>query len=354
MILAIGCLVIVCATTIAVIKSKKPLKLIIAEAKYEILYNAVGSKYMMNDFLMRNKNKLTELPKDLKKIAVITGGTRGIGLEVIKLLLTADINVIIGCRNVQQGETLLKKFRDMGIDRGNIEVYQLDISVTNSVKKFASEIKERHDKIDYLINNAGIMFGPYVESRDGYESQFSTNYLGHFLLTHLLLPELKRAGTEKSNSRIVNVSSCAHVIGKINFEDINHRNRYIPSEAYAQSKLAQVIFTIYLNDLFKKENAHVQVHSVHPGIVNTDLFNGTHLKNLAPWIPHLFFKSPEQGAYPIIYACLSPKLEGQGGTYIDNCRVVSPSDRASNPEVQEKLFKYTKELLSIEKYSELL
>lgn len=151
------------------------------------------------------------------------------------------------------------------------------------------------------------MFGPQVESRDGYESQFATNYLGHFLLTHLLLNELKKAGSDKSRSRVVNVSSCAHVVGQINFEDINfrlnikkivnqsviiqtYRSQYIPAEAYAQSKLAQILFSNYLNELLTKEGAFVQVHSVHPGIVNTDLFNDTNLKTIAPWMPSLFFK----------------------------------------------------------------
>ncbi|XP_066141088.1 retinol dehydrogenase 12 isoform X2 [Euwallacea fornicatus] len=350
MIIAVGLLVIACATTIAILRSKKPLKLIMREAKYEVLYNAVGSKYLMQDFLMKKYNK-ANLPLRNGKIAVITGGTRGIGLEVIKMLLKCDITVIVGCRNLQLGESLLQKFRQEGISSGNMEVLQLDISVLDSVKNFAKEASKRHDKIDYLINNAGIMFGPHVESRDGYESQFITNYLGHFLLTYLLLPALKKAGAAKAQSRIINVSSCAHVVGEINFEDINFRTQYIPAEAYAQSKLAQILFSNYLNNLLIKEGVHVQVHSVHPGVVNTDLFNDTNLKTIAPWMPSLFFKTPEQGAYPIIHACLSEDLEGKGGTYIHNCVVVDPSNRAMNLELQEKLFNFTKKLLAIEKFS---
>lgn len=141
-----------------------------------------------------------------------------------------------------------------------------------------------------VFSLAGIMFGPYIESRDGFESQFSTNYLGHFLLSHLLFPQLLAGGSAEAHSRIVNVSSCAHFVGKINFEDINSRNQYIASEAYAQSKLAQVLFTNYLDSMCIKEKYPIQVHSVHPGIVNTELFNGTHLKNLMPFVPSLFFK----------------------------------------------------------------
>ncbi|XP_060530483.1 dehydrogenase/reductase SDR family member on chromosome X [Cylas formicarius] len=349
MIIVIGCLVIVGVAAVAVVRSKKPLKLVLAEAKYEILYNIVGTRYMMQDFLMRKDNKVV-LPMRSGKVAVITGGTRGIGLEVIKLLLKCDINVIIGCRNVAQGETLLKSFRDEEISSGTIEVYSLDISVMESVKGFARIVKEKHNKIDYLINNAGIMFGPYVETRDGYESQLATNYLGHFLLTDLLLPQLKASGDGHSFSRIINVSSCAHIIGDIKFEDINSRNQYIPAEAYAQSKLAQVLFTNHLNRLLKEEKAHVQVHAVHPGIVNTELFNGTHLKSIAPWAPKLLFKTAEQGAAPILHACVSPALEGTGGTYIHNCKVVPPSALAQSTELQEKLFSFTKDLLGIKQF----
>ncbi|CAH1974025.1 unnamed protein product [Acanthoscelides obtectus] len=289
MIFIIGCGIIVFITAVAIVRSKKSLKTILAEARYELFYNFVGSKAMLQDFFMRKSNK-TELLMKTGKNAVITGGTRGIGFEVIKMLMKCDINVIIGCRNIQQGQALLEKFRSEEIKTGNIDVFKLDISVTESVKEFVAAVSQKYSKIHYLINNAGIMFGPYIETRDGYESQFSTNYLGHFLLTHLLMPQLKAAGEEKDNARIVNVSSCAHVIGKLKFEDINNRNRYIPGEAYAQSKLAQILFSNYLNKLLEKEGAHVQVHSVHPGIVNTDLFNSTHLKKLVPCLPKLLFK----------------------------------------------------------------
>ncbi|EFA02555.1 retinol dehydrogenase 12 [Tribolium castaneum] len=351
MFLLIGCGIIIIVTIVAIWRSKKPLKTILAEAKYELLYNAVGSRAILEDVFMRSKNK-TDLPILSGKVAVITGGARGIGAEVVKMLLRCDIHVIIGCRNTQAGEQVLQKCRDSGVTTGDVTVYKLDISVLDSVKSFAKVVAEKHPKINYLINNAGIMFGPYIESRDGYESQFSTNYLGHFLLTHLLLPQLCAAGTQNLKSRIVNVSSCAHLVGEIKFEDINNRHQYISGEAYAQSKLAQVLFTNYLESVCKKENMPVQLHSVHPGIVNTELFDGTHLKNLAPWVPSLMFKTPEQGAIPIVHACLSPHLEGKGGTYIHNCRIFSTSENAKSEDLQEKLFNFTKDLLKIEDFGQ--
>ncbi|XP_057662122.1 dehydrogenase/reductase SDR family member on chromosome X-like [Diorhabda carinulata] len=346
MIFLVGCTIIILLTVVAIVRSKKPLKTLCKEAKYDLVYNYIGSRAILQDIIMRGSNKI-ELSLKSGKNAIITGGTRGIGLEVIRMLLKSDINVIIGCRNVKQGELLLQNFRNDGIKSGNIDVINLDISVMDSVRNFAKTVREKYSTINYLINNAGIMFGPYIETRDGYESQFSTNYLGHFLLTHLTLPLLKAAGTKEEKSRIVNVSSCAHIAGEINFDDINNRHGYIAGAAYAQSKMAQILFTKYLDKILQIEEANVQVHAVHPGIVNTDLFNGTNLKKCMPLIPSLIFKSPLKGAVPIIYACLSPYLEGKGGTYIVNCKVLATSNATDSEVLQEELFNFTNKLLNI-------
>ncbi|XP_019873649.2 dehydrogenase/reductase SDR family member on chromosome X [Aethina tumida] len=348
MFLIVGFCLVVVITGVAIVRSKKPLKLILAEAKYELMYNAVGSKGVLEDYLMRAKNK-TELPLKPGKVAVITGGNRGIGKEVVKMFLKCDMTVVMGCRNIQAAEAMIKTLRDAGVEAGKTEVFNLDISVIESVKNFANKVKAKYPKINYAVNNAGIMFGPYIETKDGYESQFSTNYLGHFLLIHLLLPNIKAGGDENENARIVNVSSCAHLIGDIKFEDINNRKQYIPGAAYSQSKLAQVLFSNHLDNVLKESKSHVQVHSVHPGVVNTDLFDGTPLKNYAPWILKLF-KSPRQGAVPIVYTCLSKDLEGKGGTYIHNCRIHETSELAKSVELQEKLFNFTNKLLKIDDF----
>ncbi|CAG9854171.1 unnamed protein product [Phyllotreta striolata] len=345
-----GCTIIIVVTVIAIAKSKKPLKTLLTEARYELLYNYVGSKGMLQDFMMRGSNKI-ELPVKSGTTALITGGTRGIGLEVIRMLLKCDINVIIGCRNLQQGELLIANFRKEGIKTGNVDLFNLDISVLDSVRTFSKKVTEKYSEIHYLINNAGIMFGPYIETRDGYESQFSTNYLGHFLLTYLLLPLLEASGKKEEKSRIVNVTSCAHVVGDINFEDINYRNNYIAGAAYAQSKMAQVLFTKYLDGIFKSDGLPIQSHCVHPGIVNTDLFNNSYIKKLAPAIPALLFKTPEKGAIPIVYACLSPKLEDKGGTYIHNCQIFEPSSSTNSEDLQKKLFDFTNKLLGISDFT---
>lgn len=198
---------------------------------------------------------------------------------------------------------------------GKIVYERLDTGNMSSVRQFAATVNKAYPKIDILINNAGVMATPFHLTDDGFESQFAINYLGHFLLSHLLLPALRAAGTKDLRSRIVNVSSCVHLLGFINFADINgkyvrslksidwlgerrtnfhfcqiSRNYYYPPDAYNQSKLAQVLFTRHLQRLMNEdENAYVQLHAVHPGVVDTDLFVHSST-TYVPWFKKLFFK----------------------------------------------------------------
>lgn len=135
------------------------------------------------------------------------------------------------------------------------------------------------------------MSTPYQETRDGFESQMAINYLGHFLLTHLLMPQLIAASknNDGKNVRIVNVSSCIHKTSDMDYEDFNCKKFYYPVNAYAKSKLAQVYFTRYLDRVLKEKGVNVQVHSVHPGIVNTDLFVHSST-TMVPWLVSLIYK----------------------------------------------------------------
>lgn len=294
------------------------------------------------------------LPKP-GEVAVVTGGARGIGVEVVKKLLQCGMHVVIGCRNVEAGERAVKSIRSCGITSGEVSCFQLDVGSFKSIKTFAGLVLKSFPRVDLLVNNAGIMFVPYAKSEDGFESHFAVNYLGHCLLTHLLLPHMIDTAKEKeTNCRIVNVSSCAHLAGSINFKDLSMSTDYIPSASYAQSKLAQVIFTKSLDSKLRNHNIPVQVHAVHPGIVNTDLFDGTLLKIIAPWIPPLFFKTPGQGAETIIHACLAPAVEGHGGSYLSNCRETAVSPHATSKEVQNKLWSVMLSCIEADKFADLL
>jgi len=283
-------------------------------------------------------------------VAVITGGGRGIGLRVIEKLVKCDMSVIMGVRNPKEAKENVEKLIDIDTIKGKIYYEQLDTGSMQSVRKFAKIVQSKFSKIDILINNAGVMASPFKLTEDGFESQLAINYLGHFLLTHLLFPQLKAGGTKECNSRIVNVSSCVHLLGNINFDDIHGTKCYYPPVAYNQSKLAQVLFTRYLQKMLDKNPSNnVQIYAVHPGVVDTDLFCHSSTTYI-PWFKKLFFKTPEEGSRTVIYAAIAPKLEGRGGSYLSNCTLVKISSFAKDLSLGEKFFKYTCNMLDVEDF----
>uniref|UniRef100_A0A182S6L4 Short-chain dehydrogenase n=1 Tax=Anopheles maculatus TaxID=74869 RepID=A0A182S6L4_9DIPT len=293
-----------------------------------------------------------ELYKQPGKIALITGGNRGIGLRIVKKLVECEIEVILGVRNPIDSRKAVEAYLEhANIPFGSCKLHfeQLDIGNMKSVREFAAKIKTKFDKIHLLINNAGVMSVPFKLTAEGFESHMAINYYGHFLLTHLLLPQLKAAGTADCKARVVNVSSCVHKIGEIDYKDINKVKNYYPADAYNQSKLAQVLFAKYLTLIFEEEGLPILANSLHPGVVNTDLFEHSST-NYIPWIRALLFKNPEEGSRTVVYAAISPKLETRSGCYLSNCREAS-SHRYWNNSVQcEKLFNFTCDTLGIDDF----
>uniref|UniRef100_A0A1B6LDN3 Uncharacterized protein n=1 Tax=Graphocephala atropunctata TaxID=36148 RepID=A0A1B6LDN3_9HEMI len=228
-------------------------------------------------------------------------------------------------------------------------ILPLDMACLDSVRAFATAVLNSRSKLNLLINNAGIMFPPYSETVDGFESQWAVNYLGHFLLCHLLLPLLHR--TSSDNVRIVNVSSCAHQASyPIDFSDINMKKHFITQAAYAQSKLAQIMFTQLLDRELRAIDSRVSVVAVHPGIVNTDIFDGTLMKTVMPWAPGLLFKTPNEGATTVMYAA----LHARGGDYISNGRSTNVSALARDKSKQKQLFSHSLNTLGINSFGGLL
>ncbi|XP_022187488.2 retinol dehydrogenase 11 isoform X2 [Nilaparvata lugens] len=326
---------------------------IIKYIAYEIYYYILGAGAIVEDLINYKQNHFYVTPQ-YGKVAVVTGGARGLGLEVVKKFLQMDMKVIIGCRNVEAGIGVMQEVR-RDISSGEFSVLKLDMMSFESIKKFADKVLEECPQIHILINNAGIMFPPYTETAEGYESQWGVNFMGHCYLTHLLLPRLKRTAEIGLESvRIVNVSSCAHFAADtIKFKEFNRRSWYIPSAAYAQSKLAQVVFTKFLDKQMKNEESLVEVFAVHPGIVDTDIFNGTLLKVLVPWLIKLLFKTPEQGTFPILHAALSKSLVKKGGSYISNCQIARVNKAAENSSLEKALHQYCKDSLAITKFGQV-
>ncbi|XP_013172342.1 PREDICTED: retinol dehydrogenase 11-like [Papilio xuthus] len=330
------------AATYWIMNRHKPLKHLLSDFRYMLDMQGAGAGGLIDDWINIRRNKI-ELPDASRKIAVITGGARGIGTEVVRGLLKANVTVIMGIRKPDAAKKMMETMEN----GKNLHVFSLDLQSQKSVKEFANCVTKEFPEINYLINNAGIMYGDYKLTEDGIESQFAVNHLNHFYLTHLLLPALKKAGRVEEPSRVVNVSSCGHYPGKIFFDDINMKEHYDTIAAYAQSKLAQIMTARYLNKLLDIQDANVKFYSVHPGIVDTDLFENTTFNKL-PWLKKIFFKTPEKGATPILFACFNKNIVERGGLYISNCIEGISNRYSKNIDHQKKLFDISCELTGID------
>jgi NAD(P)-dependent dehydrogenase (short-subunit alcohol dehydrogenase family) len=255
------------------------------------------------------------------KIAIITGGYAGIGLETTKVLAAAGATIIVPARDLEKAKKNLQ-----GIE--NVEIEKLDLIDPESIDSFAEKFISSGRKLDLLINNAGIMWVPLRRDSRGIESQLATNYLGQFQLTAKLWEALKKADA----ARVINVSSYGHQMSPFDFEDPNFENReYHTLTGYGQSKTASNLFAAALDEKAKKFN--VRAYSLHPGSVyGTDLGReepidlyiqmGTHDENgkIKPEV-EAKLKTIPQGAATTIWCATSPLLENIGGVYCENCDI---------------------------------
>jgi len=261
---------------------------------------------------------------------IVTGGNSGIGFVTAEHLAKQGANVVIGCRRNNEGERA-RKLISSKAPSSKVEFIELDLSDLNSVRKFVEIFLSRYDNLQGLINNAGVMFTPFGKTKDGFETQFGTNHLGHFLLTELLLPILKTSAP----SRVVILSSCFHDKalgreGKIDFDDLNFENKkYDGWEAYAQSKLANLLYAKHLGK--KLSGTGVVAVSVHPGWVRTNL--SRHWIPL--WIQNTLLKpifsmagmiEPWEGAQTTLYSLLSSNVENHNGAYFSQKGVYRTKD----------------------------
>lgn len=216
---------------------------------------------------------------------------------------------------------------------------------------------------------AGILYVPHRKTSDGFESQMAVNFLGHALLTHLLMPQLI-AGSKANqgkNTRIVNVSSCANECGEIDYDDFNADKYYHAGLQYGNSKLAQILFTNHLQKLCNEADLKVQLHCAHPGIVDTDIFKTTPVFGSLNFLRRLILKvtfltlhkqifecqfsqTPERGSRTIVYAAITPEIEGHGGTYLSNCCTDKAHQLAADQKECKKFFHFTCNLLKIDDF----
>ena len=215
----------------------------------------------------------TGTPDLTGRTIVVTGGNTGLGKETCVRLAKLGANVIIGSRSQSRGEAAAEDVRVLS-GGGTVSSLVLDLANLKSVESFAANFQGEHDKLDVLVNNAGVMAIPSRElTVDGFEKQLGINHIGHFHLTNLLMPQLKAAGKATGDARIVNLSSQAHQIAfnGMNWDDLQSEKEYDPWKAYGQSKLANVLFARELSRQLKANAPSVSTASLHPGVVRTEL-----------------------------------------------------------------------------------
>lgn len=271
---------------------------------------------------------------------VLTGSTSGIGWETLKALLPDFDNVFLPVRNIEKAE---KKFASL-TGREKIRLIPMDLSEMKKVKSGAKEILQLTDQIDLLINNAGGMYPAGKLTSEGLDMTFSSNHLGHFLLTKELMPALK-----KGKAKIINVSSEAHRFSGDPGEDLGLKKSTNTGSAYAKVKLYNILFTSYLNNKYESEG--INSYSLHPGAVKTAF--GSETSGIAKAIirvTQLFFISPKAGAQTTIFLAKTPKAQLRSGGYYVRKKAKSPSSLARNKNLASILWDYSEELLHLMGY----
>ena len=252
-----------------------------------------------------------DVPEQSGRVAIVTGASAGLGLATATVLAARGARVVLACRDVAKGERVGDRIRTEN-ERAELHIVRLDLASLASVREAAAELRSAHPRIDLLINNAGVMAVPRERTEDGFERTLATNHFGHFALTGLLLDRLLAT----AGSRIVTVSSNAHRRGVIRLDDLQSERAYDPDDAYAQSKLANLLFTYELNARLEAAAAGTIALAAHPGNVRTDLWRtssrlervliGARLGKLTSWLA----QDAETGALPTLRAAVDPSARG--------------------------------------------
>lgn len=290
------------------------------------------------------------------KLALVTGGYSGLGLETTRALAKAGARVVVPARRPAAAREALT-----GID--GVEVDELDLGELDSVRAFADRFLAGGRALDIVINNAGVMACPETRVGPGWEAQFATNHLGHYALVNRLWPAVEPGG-----ARVVSVSSRGHHISGIRWDDIHWKQSYDKWAAYGQAKTANVLFAVHLDRLGR--NAGVRAFALHPGGILTPLQRHLPKAEMVErgWIDEdgnplnpEGFKTPEQGAATQVWAATSPRLDGLGGLYLEDCEVAEPAtegggrggvkDWATDPEQAARLWDLSAELTGLNAFA---
>jgi len=281
------------------------------------------------------------------KVIIVTGATSGLGKQASKILSEKEATVVMGVRNVDKAEEVKKEFLKSN-PKASVDILKLELGSLASIKEFANTFLTKYDRLDVLINNAGIMMCPYSKTSDGFEIQMGTNHFGPFALTGLLMPILK----ETQGARIVSTSSLAHLGGNINFNDIHWEARkYKTNKAYSDSKIANLYFTYEMARRNKNPSGFPTVVTAHPGWTKTDLLKHSLVLNA---LNPIFGQTPEMGTLPTLRAATDPsvksgdffgpdKMWGMRGHPV----LVTSNPLSKDEEMAKTLWKVSEELTNV-------
>ncbi len=286
------------------------------------------------------------------RIALVTGGSSGLGQETARALAAHGAEVILTARDVPKGEAVAAAIR-AATGNERVAVEALELGSLASIRAFADRVLGRLPRLDLLVNNAGVMACPQAKTSDGFELQFGSNHLGHFLATCLLVPALLRGKA----TRVVCLSSRGHHMSPVVFDDVQFERRpYDKWQSYGQAKTANVLFAVGLERRLGARGVHAT--AVHPGAIVTEL--GRHLQPediqfLQTRSRGMQFKTVEQGAATSTFAATAPELEGRGGIYLEDCHVAAINDApdaldgvksyALDPESAERLWQLSERMV---------
>ncbi|GIH73744.1 oxidoreductase [Planobispora longispora] len=276
-----------------------------------------------------------DIPRLTGSTALVTGANSGIGVPTVLELARHGARVVMTARDLAKGRAALETIR-AEVPEADVELRRLDLAALSSVREFAASVDE---PIDILINNAGIGIIPRSTTADGFETQFGTNHLGHFALTGLLLPRL----LERKDARVVTVSSDAHAVGRIDFDDLGLERGYGRFSAYGRSKLANLLFA---RELHRRAEGRLLSVAVHPGSTSTGILKLGVLTRPVMALAGLFLQSAAKGAVPSLYAAASPAV--RGGTFIGpGPKELRPRPHALDEAVARRLWETSEELTGV-------
>jgi NAD(P)-dependent dehydrogenase (short-subunit alcohol dehydrogenase family) len=302
--------------------------------------------------MTKHKWSENDVPDQSGRVVVVTGSNTGLGLDTARVLAERGAQVVLAVRNLDKGKAACEKIRQ-SVPPAEMSTQLLDLGSLESVRTASAELRAAHPRIDLLINNAAVAFPPKTTTPDGFELQFGTNHLGHFALTGLLLENM--LGVD--GARVVVVASLDHKLGgAIHFDDLQWERRYSSALAYAQSKLANLMFCYEFHRRLVKSGAPLMTVAAHPGYTKSDLFRNMWkpIQTMMKFSDLFIGQDPAKGALPQLYAATMPDV--QGGQYwgpdgflemAGYPTLVRSSKKSYDQQAQERLWTISEELTGV-------